>query len=210
MRQFLSNIVLCVSIGIFSCSCNNTHGKIGRMWGVGDSIPEIGTDTFHVTLLKDSVQFVVNCPNNLSLNIMTIEVVCKHKATESQRIEIDGTITDALIADLDVDGNPELYCFVTSAGSGSYGKVYGFASLQNQGLSNITLPEILDDDQFSAGYRGHDQFSIEDNFLMRRFPVYRPDDINAKATGGNRVVLYELVSHEKGFFLKPVGFENYE
>jgi hypothetical protein len=210
MRKKLKFIASCVFIGLLVCSCNNSRGNSQGLKGMADSIPELSTDTFHVTLQMDSVTFIVSCPNNSSLNIMTVEVICQDKETEDQRIEIDGTVTNALIADSDKNGHPELYCFVASAGSGSYGKVYGFASTKSQGLSIITLPEIIDDDQLSAGYRGHDQFSMEDNFLMRRFPVYRPDDSNAEPTGGNRLIMYELVSHEKGFFLKPVGFENYE
>jgi len=52
---------------------------------------------------------------------------------------------------------------------------------------------------------GHDQFAVVETTLMRRFPVYRPGDSNAKPTGGTRQISYELVAGEAGFQLKPVG-----
>jgi hypothetical protein len=41
--------------------------------------------------------------------------------------------------------------------------------------------------------------------LMRRFPVYRPGDSNAKPTGGTKQISYRLVSVGSDLQLKPVS-----
>ena len=38
---------------------------------------------------------------------------------------------------------------------------------------------------------------------MRRFPIYKPGDANAKATGGERQICYKLKAGEAGWILRP-------
>ena len=46
------------------------------------------------------------------------------------------------VADLNSNGLPELFVVVQGAGSGSYGKVVGYAVMKGAELSPITLPEL--------------------------------------------------------------------
>ena len=50
--------------------------------------------------------------------------------------------------------------------------------------------------QINIGYMGHDQFSLIENNLSQRFPIYEEGDTNAKPTGGIRQVSYKLVEGE--------------
>jgi hypothetical protein len=45
---------------------------------------------------------------------------------------------------------------------------------------------------------------VVETSLVRRFPVYRSGDSNAKPTGGTRQVTYKLVPGEAMWQLKPV------
>ena len=47
--------------------------------------------------------------------------------------EADGTITGMEIDDMDANGFPEIYVYVTSAGSGSYGSLIAYASNRIKG-----------------------------------------------------------------------------
>jgi hypothetical protein len=53
-----------------------------------------------------------------------------------------------------------------------------------------------------AGYMGHDVFSIENNKLIRVFPIYKEDDTNQNPTGGIRKLVYTLYPGEAGWQLR--------
>ena len=83
-----------------------------------------------------------------------------------------------LVADLDGDGFSEIYIITLSAGTGSYGNVIGLASLRDKSLSMITFPEVGEGDLKKGakfeGYEGHDLYEINQNTLVRTFPVKAP------------------------------------
>lgn len=105
---------------------------------------------------------------------------------------IDGQVTGAEIADLDGDGAPEVYVYITSAGSGSYGSLLAFNTNKRRSLSDIVLPALSDTPGADKGYLGHDQFAVVESTLVRRFPVYREGDTNAAPSGGVRQIQYKL------------------
>ena len=105
-------------------------------------------------------------------------------------------ISDVFVADLDGNGFDEIYIITTSVGSGSYGTVLGFASNKDKSLSMINFPEIREGDERFEGYRGHDAFRIEDQKLVRMFPIYNKGDANGNPTGGRRKLVYGLVPGE--------------
>ena len=117
--------------------------------------------------------------------------------------ELLGSLTGSEVEDLNSDGRPELLLYVTSAGSGSYGSVLAWSASKGHTLLPITMPDLSG--KLAQGYMGHDQFAVVETTLMRRFPIYRPGDTNAKPTGGTRQISYKLVAGEAGFLFKPVG-----
>lgn len=108
-----------------------------------------------------------------------------------------GEVVGSEIADLDGNGFPEVYVFVRGAGSGSYGEVIAYASNKNKSMSEVYLSELSN----SSGYMGHDIFTLEGNFLLRKFPVYKDGDSNAEPTGGVRQIRYKLKPGEAGWVL---------
>jgi hypothetical protein len=115
---------------------------------------------------------------------------------------IDGTVTGVEVADLNADGSPEIYVYVTSAGSGSHGKLVAYAANHRKSLSEIYLPPVAENSAAAVGYLGHDEFAVVENRLVQRFPVYREGDANADPTGGMRQVQYRLVPGEAGWLLQ--------
>jgi hypothetical protein len=101
-------------------------------------------------------------------------------------------VTDVFIADLDKNGFDEIYIITTSADSGSYGNVLGFASNKDKSLSMINFPDLQYNNELFKGYMGHDTFSIENNKLIRTFAVFNKGDSNQKPTGGKRKLIYGL------------------
>ena len=159
-------------------------------------------ETFNQTLELQGIRFYVTCLNNSSIN--TLQIVLSGLTIDNATIdqEIDGTVVGAEVADLNADGFPEIYVYVASAGSGSYGSLVAYAANQKKSLSEIYLPAISNNEKLAKGYMGHDAFTVGVDALLHRFPIYRDGDTNANPTGGTRQLQYKLVSGEAGWILK--------
>jgi hypothetical protein len=129
--------------------------------------------------------------------LSTIEITSRGFEHNFQAVYEDrDPISDVFVADLDGNGFDEIYIITTSAGSGSYGIVLGFASNKDRSLSMINFPEMGKEDDNFQGYMGHDTFKIEDQKLVRIFPVYNEGDTNENPTGGRRKLVYGLYPGE--------------
>jgi hypothetical protein len=157
---------------------------------------------FSKSLELQGIKFQVSCPNAGSVNLLQIQPAGRITHREPIHVEIFGTVTGAEIADLNSDGWPEVYVYVNSAGSGSYGSVVGYAVNRGKSVTPIFLPELTDDDTVAKGYRGHDEFAVMEASLARRFPLYEDADTNAYPSGKVRQVHYRLLAGEAGWVLK--------
>lgn len=160
---------------------------------------------FDQQLEASGIGFHVRAANDSSIGTLEITHTGLAPGPATIRREIDGLVSGAELADLDADGRPELYVYTTSVGSGSYGDVVGYAVTAGSGLAEIRLSEPTEQQMGDWGYRGHDRFRVEGQKLLRRFPVYRPEDPNAAPGGGSREVHYRLGSDPAGQVLLPVG-----
>jgi len=161
-----------------------------------------GSTGFDRTLELQGISFHVTCANDSSLP--TLRIVPAGLAIDNAPItrKVDGTVIGAEVADLNADGSPEIYIYVQSAGSGSYGSLVAYSANKRKSLTEIYLPPVSENPKLSKGYMGHDQFTVVANRLVQRFPVYRPGDSNAKPTGGTRQVRYQLTPGEASWVLR--------
>ena len=60
------------------------------------------------------------------------------------------------------------------------------------------------------GYRGHNQFEIENGVLVNVFPKYNKEDNNSNPTDGESKVTYQLIAGEAGWILKPLKISMHE
>ena len=159
-------------------------------------------DAFDQKLALQGITFHVTCPNDSSAPTVTITPSGLAIDNSAMTKEVDGHVVLAEVADLNVDGSPEIYLYVQSAGSGSYASLVAYSANKKKSLSDIYLPPITDDPKAAKGYRGHDEFRVVESTLVRRFPVYREGDTNAKPTGGTRQIQYKLAAGEAGWLLR--------
>lgn len=145
------------------------------------------------------ITFDISSPNNSSINSITITPKGLKNDNSPITVEADGTITNAQIADLDLDQSPEIYIFINSAGSGSYGSLIAYSCNNKKSLSEIYLPDLNEDKTNSKGYAGHDEMQIIENTLSRRFNLYNQD---YKPTSIMRQLQYKLTKGETGYVLK--------
>lgn len=179
-------------------SIKNTFGALTLALGL--SMPAFA-DGFDQTLAFQGVSFHVTCPNQGSINALRIEPQGLKKDNAVISKEIEGTVTGAEVADLNGDGSPEIYVYMTSAGSGSYGAVVAYSANRKKSLTEIYLPPLEDNPKASKGYMGHDEFAVVEGALVRRFPVYREQDTNGKPSGKMRQIQYHLKAGEAGWIL---------
>ena len=158
---------------------------------------------FNQTLKLQGISFQVQSSGEGSQQQLTITTTGAKPPIKPIRQTVNGQVVGAEVADLNNNGMPEIYVFVQGAGSGSYGEVVGFAVIKGSELSPITLPDLTGAN--ALGYQGHAQFQVVENCLARRFPIYKPGDSNAKATGGQRQICYKLKAGEAGFILQPTS-----
>ena len=156
---------------------------------------------FQRTLKLQGISFQVKAAGEGSQQQLTITTDGAKPPIQPISQTVEGQVVGAEVADLDSNGLPEIYVFVQGAGSGSYGQLVAYAVMKGRDLSPITLPELSG--ALSQGYQGHDRFAVVEGCLVRRFPIYKPGDANAKATGGERQICYKLKAGEAGWILRP-------
>lgn len=148
------------------------------------------------------VHFVVQASNNGSMNTLTITPSGLTEVNDVINREIDGTVTNAEVADINADMSPEIYVWVNSAGSGSYATPIAYSANKKKSLSEISFPPISDDPVNSKGYMGHDEFAVVEGVIVQRFPLYGEGDSNAKPSGKTRQLQYKLTQGEAGWLMK--------
>jgi hypothetical protein len=114
---------------------------------------------------------------------------------------IKGKVSDAEVADLNIDGSPEIYVYIDSAEDTST-QLLAYSANKRKSLSGIFLPAFTENPQLAKGYRGHDELRVVESVMVQRFPIYRDQDDISKATGGMRQLQYKLVPGEAGWLLK--------
>jgi hypothetical protein len=191
-----------------SAARRNETARYSLTVSLADSAPSAATESLPVnaaafaqTLELQGIRFQITGTNNGSVN--SVQITPSGLEIDNSPIvrAIDGTITGAEVADLNADGSPEIYVYVSSAGSGSYGSLVAYSANRRKSLSEIHLPSLTENGSAAQGYMGHDEFTVLEGVLGRRFPVYRAGDTNARPTGGMRQLQYRLVPGEAGWLL---------
>lgn len=132
-------------------------------------------------------------------NSLTISPVGFDKEAREANLQIKGRVIRAEVDDLNNDGFPELVIYVLNPGKQEKSSVFGVSSEKNQALVPIYFPDVYDDQKIRVGYNGHDQYSLMEGTLIRRFPLYNTTDTaNITPTGMIRQVQYRVIPGERG------------
>jgi hypothetical protein len=158
---------------------------------------------FNQTLKLQGISFQVQSSGEGSEQHLTITTSGAKPPIQPIHQTVNGRVVGAQVADLNGNGTPEIFVFVQGAGSGSYGELVAYAVTKGRDLSPIVLQELSG--PMAQGYQGHDQFAVVEGCLVRRFPIYKPGDTNAKATGGERQICYKLKAGEASWILRPTS-----
>ncbi|WP_345948336.1 hypothetical protein ABDD95_15925 [Mucilaginibacter sp. PAMB04274] len=103
--------------------------------------------------------------------------------------DLEGRIVDVYNADMDTDGDPELFIHTQAADSTNAAEVFAF-EYKDDNARKIDFPRLTRSQR--KGYRGNDNFFIKDGNLMREFDVYDESDSLAKKPIQKRLIQYTL------------------
>ena len=159
------------------------------------------------TMKVGNAGYRVYCNNkNPEKNNLNVTPIGFDKSAREISIEIKGRVLSTESDDLNNDGFPDLILYIYSSDVNGYGKAFGIYSDKNQGIRPIMFPDIMDDMKLSVGYKGHDEYSLIEGNLMRRFPVYQKvDSVNTLPNGMIRQIQYRVVpTEQEGFKFKVV------
>ena len=114
--------------------------------------------------------------------------------------DLNGSIVDAFNTDMDMDGNPEILIQAKTNDSVYNTAIYAF-EFSNGKANKLDFPKLTSSQK--KGYRGNDNFYIQDGNLMRQFAIYEGSGKEAKPTGQKRLFQYGLRDNE--FTIKQIG-----
>jgi hypothetical protein len=135
--------------------------------------------------------FRVECNNKDSnQNIVTVSPVGFRIDQSRISFQIQGRISKAMADDFNDDGYPDL---VVCVYNNDIISVVSISSSANKNLVPIYFPDIFLDPKIREGYKGHDVYSTLTGTLLRKFPIYLPNDAIDKPTGGTRTVQYKAM-----------------
>jgi hypothetical protein len=106
--------------------------------------------------------------------------------------DLDGTIADVYNTDMDVDGNPEILIQARKKDTIDHTIIYAFEFIDNK-AQKLDFPKLSGSQR--KGYRGGDNFYIEEGKFIREFPIYDGTGKDAKPTGQKRKLEYGLRSN---------------
>ena len=185
-------------IDILSYYCSGGGSLKGDYKKIEGSLDkeQIDPTIFNKTLSLQNIMFFVSTIKESSIKKLIIQPYGLEIDNSKIIIEIDGSVTNAEIEDMNSDGYPEILIYTVSTGSGSYGNVIGYSVNNGKSISGISFPNIADNPKANVGYMGHDEFAIAENTLVHRFHTYNSDDNNATPTGYIRQIQYKLKEGE--------------
>lgn len=196
----LSSFVLCALLMSCSFSKNEKSNASDTTVKEGiDSVKQEISFNTELTYPGSNISFKINTKGDS----LIIQPSGLSVSNETLYHDITGyTVVNAEIGDLNIDSYPELFVYLTSDGSGSYGKLIGYSVNNGKSVSQVYLPDISENDEVSKGYMGHDEMAIVENTFCQRFPIYKEGDSNANPTGEIRQIQYKLVDGESSRILK--------
>lgn len=156
----------------------------------------LADDLFSRTLQLQGISFTVAESANGAQHSLTVTPVGLSISNEAFTSPLSGKVVDAEVADLNVDGSPEVYIYLRD--DKGNGDVLAYAANHRKSLSQINLPPLAEDKKHNGGYRGGDEFAVVESSLARRFPLH---DANGKPTGKMRQLQYKLEPGEASWQL---------
>jgi hypothetical protein len=123
------------------------------------------------TLTMQGISFEVSAAENGATTKLTIKPSGLKVVNDPVVHDIAGRVLRAEVADIDSNGDPEIYVFTASNGDPKRGGVIAYAANKKKSISQIFVPDFTDDPKLAAGYAGGDESAVVETSLVTRFKI---------------------------------------
>ena len=178
------------NILFYFCSGGGSlKGEYKRLYEPLDK-KQIDKRNYANTLYYNQYMFFIEESNN------TISIFSPNLKYSNKPIlkKIDGEIIYSEIADMNSDGNPEIYIYTNSLkDKRNYAELTAFSVNNGVSLSEIYLESLSENKKAFEYFEGNDEFRVVETTLVRRFHIK-----------GNKTkqIQYKLISGEASWQLK--------
>jgi hypothetical protein len=191
---FLLTSVVC-SLGYDCIAWSGTH-PAGRV-AAGPVVPAgVRAEPFDKTLRYNVYSFNVRAADSANIRQVTIKAYRGKLLLTNFKVQLDGAVTNAEVADLDKNGFPELYVYSTTPNTYGHVHAWQFLAERKASITPVNWPLATD-----KAYMGHDSLWIDRASLCRKFPAYQLLNGKKVTTGESHWVRYRLKAVGSGFAL---------
>jgi|GEM_PF-2041203 len=145
---------------------------------------------FRKELTSGPYKYLISTTGPVGQRTLSVRAEQDGRELTTAQDTLPGEVQDAQLAKLTTGSGDELLVFTEGTGSGSYGDVRGYWFGGQDWEKMEPLPKLTG--AAAQGYQGQDKFEVQDNTLMREFPVYLPADANCCPSGGVRTIRYQM------------------
>ncbi len=124
-------------------------------------------------LTMKEIMFEITSSENDGENTLVIQPIGLKTDNNKLVHKYQGMIDNVEIADLNVDGYPEVFIYTVSPDKSRKSSLIAYSVNNGKSVSAISFPELKDNVEASKGYRGNDEFAVVEATLVQRFPVYQ-------------------------------------
>lgn len=180
--------------GVLTFYCSGGASIAGKYKKLEEAIDSAQIDhtQFFKILQLQGIGFRVSSIQKEGLNVLTVAPFGLEISNREESMEIDGTVTDAEVEDLNSDGSPELLIFTKMENESHASNVYAFSVNNKKSMSQAYFPPTSENPKINRGYKGNDEFAIVETYLVQRFPIYEEKNDSIVKTGKTRQISYKL------------------
>ncbi len=154
-------------------------------------VPEENTESAKLDTTYGDYHISAITNGNSSMRDLILAIGSKKDSTRADSTiekDVKGKLKNMMVADLDGNGQPEIYLQMLSEGTGQFGKIYAFEIAPR--ITRINTFSL--DTMQQAAYRGQDTFFIKGKTLVRTFPAYREGQPDALTSNTKGIIIYHL------------------
>lgn len=146
----------------------------------------VDAEPFSRSLELQGITFELQSPNTAD-NTLTVTPKGLSSDNSPITVPVEGDVVQAEVADMNVDGSPELYVGVRGAAADAATTLLAWSANRKKSISMISVPALTPEQ--AVGHAGGDEYAVVENVIVRRFPL--KDGIGTP-TGKTRQLQYKL------------------
>ena len=140
-------------------------------FGILAALPCAASAGYNETLTMQGISFEVPAAESGDTSKLTIKPSGLKAVNDPVTHDIAGRVLRAEVADIDSNGDPEIYVFTASNSDPKRGGIIAYAVNKKKSMSPIFVPDFTEDPKLAAGYAGGDESAVVETSFVTRFKI---------------------------------------